>query len=845
MAKIQFKVSAKTARLIGRENITGVDGAIIELVKNAYDADASCVYVQYGIKYPYLMNELDMNLIDHDLSKSELDTFSLLYDRGIGIYMKRSVESFITEEKNLAQATAEYNELSQEVQKILFAKNYIVIADNGVGMTRKVIENSWMRIGTSDKELNYVSGKGRIKTGAKGIGRFALDKLSTATVMYTKSNEDDFISWKINWDQFSNVKLLNEIDAEIDVCEQSLESVVREHVGDWNPDILNKHSWDTGTVIILHPMREPWNERLYKKINTSLNNLNPLADEDIFDIYVENIYNEEYSMISTHYTMTQDDYDYKVNANYDGDNLVSITIARNEMITRIFEFQHEYDLNDVKTLSTEEFWARQAFHDYPYKREVYNVPFTINYPIESLLEGIALDSIKNVGPFSFDFYFLKSMKSSFPIIKNVKRGSRSDLLEKHGGIKLYRDNFKVRPYGEEGMLYDWLGLAAAAAKQPAAVTHPTGKWNVPPYQVIGNVHIGRMANPKLYDMANREGLVDNEEYNAFKKLLLKIIEKFEYDRQYFYREYSKWIDENQTHVIESVIKKVVSGKSKADNQENTNQNDHESFSEDTYREAIIHEHQNKKKLEDTLQLLMAFSSAGIMTNTFSHELSRVGENVGDRLLHIKSCIDDILGYKPYEGDEVFNPYLVIDDAIDNDEVMQSWIDIVMKAVANENYEPNICDISRQIDVINEIWEPLMGKKKIAISRLGEETYNKFFVSIAIIDLFTLINNLNINSAWFLEQIELAQRKIDFNVYEESGHIVVEMINNGPKLSPEYENTPNIIFEPRVTSKGSKGTGLGLWIVKRIVDKYNAQISVLHPEDGFGLKIFFDKENLNG
>ena len=50
MAKIQFKISAKAARLIGRENITGVDGAIIELVKNAYDADAECVYLQYNIK---------------------------------------------------------------------------------------------------------------------------------------------------------------------------------------------------------------------------------------------------------------------------------------------------------------------------------------------------------------------------------------------------------------------------------------------------------------------------------------------------------------------------------------------------------------------------------------------------------------------------------------------------------------------------------------------------------------------------------------------------------------------------------------------------------------------------
>ena len=63
---------------------------------------------------------------------------------------------------------------------------------------------------------------------------------------------------------------------------------------------------------------------------------------------------------------------------------------------------------------------------------------------------------------------------------------------------------------------------------------------------------------------------------------------------------------------------------------------------------------------------MAFSASGIITNTFSHELSRVSEKVGDKMLHVRSCIDDILNYQPYNGDEIFNPYPVIEDALEND-----------------------------------------------------------------------------------------------------------------------------------------------------------------------------------
>ena len=44
--KIPFAISARTARLIGMENFANAEGAVVELVKNAYDADAdTCIVV--------------------------------------------------------------------------------------------------------------------------------------------------------------------------------------------------------------------------------------------------------------------------------------------------------------------------------------------------------------------------------------------------------------------------------------------------------------------------------------------------------------------------------------------------------------------------------------------------------------------------------------------------------------------------------------------------------------------------------------------------------------------------------------------------------------------------------
>ena len=148
MAKIPFTVSARTAKLIGQENFANAEGAIIELVKNAYDADA------------------DTAIIIFDTSKSE---------------------------------------------------HCIYIIDNGHGMTEQVIKEKWMQIGTDDKLQNFTSDGGRIKTGAKGIGRFALDRLGTSARMHTVSKFDkQSLYWFVNWEDFNEIGLaINEVKAKL------------------------------------------------------------------------------------------------------------------------------------------------------------------------------------------------------------------------------------------------------------------------------------------------------------------------------------------------------------------------------------------------------------------------------------------------------------------------------------------------------------------------------------------------------------------------------------------------------------------------------------------------------
>lgn len=78
--KVNFEVSAKAARLIGRENIADVDGALSELIKNAYDADASCVYVYFHMPFPDVPTQTSVDTFSAILTPEDYKTVLSFYE---------------------------------------------------------------------------------------------------------------------------------------------------------------------------------------------------------------------------------------------------------------------------------------------------------------------------------------------------------------------------------------------------------------------------------------------------------------------------------------------------------------------------------------------------------------------------------------------------------------------------------------------------------------------------------------------------------------------------------------------------------------------------------------------
>jgi C4-dicarboxylate-specific signal transduction histidine kinase len=113
-----------------------------------------------------------------------------------------------------------------------------------------------------------------------------------------------------------------------------------------------------------------------------------------------------------------------------------------------------------------------------------------------------------------------------------------------------------------------------------------------------------------------------------------------------------------------------------------------------------------------------------------------------------------------------------------------------------------------------------------------------------IDIDSIFNNLLVNSIdAFIISKENRERKIIVDISSNSKEIVINYHDNGPGLSKDIDN-PMEIFEPLFTTRRNQhtgeeeGTGLGMWLVKSIVEENDGTVKLLYPDEGFGLRILF-------
>lgn len=359
---------------------------------------------------------------------------------------------------------ADADNISVEFSNLLSGVPTLKITDDGDGMTFDDIATKWMMVGTDNKVHNPLTPKGRRKLGEKGIGRFSVERLARKLQIISSKSDDDFaISLSIDWDQYENY------DGEF--------SALTHRVVKLPCDICHK-----GTTLILSDLRDEWTETRLLDLQKEIELLRPLD--------INRLSFKKYS--------------------FPGDN-VKIALSAPGILKK-------------KTFINSNFIDYAQAHLYGEIKEDGSavVKVFIKSNISASKSDIKAEYTYSpsdidtcCGPISCEvFVFLKDKRLYRSL--SVENKSIDDYLDAFCGVKIYRDGFRILPFGDKDN--DWLELNATRTGSP--------EFRIATYNTIGVVYITRDKNPGLQDVLSRENMYDTPQYASLKRFVNEAFDKY-------------------------------------------------------------------------------------------------------------------------------------------------------------------------------------------------------------------------------------------------------------------------------------------------------------------------------
>lgn len=332
----------------------------------------------------------------------------------------------------------------------------ILVRDDGVGMSLDTVLHAWLEPGTVLKKRADHSSGGRPYLGAKGIGRFAAARLGRALLMETKLlGQDDLVRVLLEWGVFDDDSYLDDIRVEYEV--------------DAAPQI------SSGTTLRIEELRsDVWDMEGYQRLHARLSRLiSPFDDVDDFEIFLEIPAAEHLSgRVQPPQVVLRPKYLLRGSLGQDG-------IFKGILVIGGEETEISRDL--------------RRGEDGP-----------------------------ECGPFEVEIRaWDRDREGLDPIAirENTTITQIRQTLNTYSGVSIYRDGFRVHPYGESGN--DWLNLDLRSRQVPVR--------NLANNQLIAAIRISRDQNPDLQDRSTREGMIRNAAHFAleewFKRVLLLLEEQ--------------------------------------------------------------------------------------------------------------------------------------------------------------------------------------------------------------------------------------------------------------------------------------------------------------------------------
>lgn len=725
---------ARIMKTLGSELISNDAVAVIELVKNAYDADANRVLIKF-------------------------------------------------------------------VGPLLPGQGRIEIFDDGTGMSLDVVRGAWMEPATAGKRQQTSSGsKGRRVLGEKGIGRFAAMRLASELELVTRSQgTDQEVYAIIDWTQFEDEhKYLDEVLVLIDVRKPE---VVRSDVG--LDAIWPKHEVpvdcppsEQGTLLRMNNLAQAWDAERFRLIQRGLSRLvSPFKENKDFSVFLQAP--EEHSEFSSEITppAALNYPHYSVQGTIDPQGKCDLKLevkATGEIKALTGGFVRDgkdrlQHLEDDAYSKLKQAAARQ-----PESGDAYwEKRLPVCGPLQIELRIWDRDELGNIAQ----------------LTKSNLQNIRAD-LDAFAGINIYRDGFRVLPYGEPNN--DWLRLDLRRVMTPGM--------RLSNNQIVGHISISADQNPGLRDQSNREGLDENQSYSDLREIMKSILSKIE------------------------DLRKRSKGSSSGDTKDNPTFNLFSPLDLSPIREhleAFSPKDEVAKELIDDVERAFNRKVESLKAVVAKyHALATLGQLI-DVLLH-----DGRLPLAKIRKETLLAQEDIVEGRLTGE-------DLLSKLAGRLRI------IDGQSDVLSTVFrrvEPFGGRKRgrpkqLYLEKIIEDAFGVCASQIAEMRIATslptgqtlvrldeaeiqeVIVNLLQNSLYWLQFVDSESRRIDVSVSRTAqDHVEIIFSDSGPGI-PEENRTR--IFEPYFSTK-KDGVGLGLAIVGEIImDYYGGKLELLDSSQTSG------------